>query len=183
MGGRGRFYVFTESVRHPAAGASGGWTFGFYVFTKLVLFGTAGPFGDPLSGLPERGERATKGLQSRPLETCFDTGERRGDVLRSYEFALVQLTQLSRLRRSAYPLASACCGAVETFARQLQSSVSLRTSAHTGVAIRIPLGTHCRPCKTLRRTDCHVTTFLTMTWVAEVLRSFGAPAVGTKGRG
>ena len=80
MGGRGRFYVFTESVRHPAAGASGGWTFGFYVFTKLVLFGTAGPFGDPLSGLPERGERATKGLQSRPLETCFDTGERRGDV-------------------------------------------------------------------------------------------------------
>ena len=43
----------------------------YYVFTELVLFATSGPFGDPLSGLPERGERATKGLQSRPLETCF----------------------------------------------------------------------------------------------------------------
>ena len=45
--------------------------FAFYVFTDLILYCTSGPFGDPLSGLPERGERATKGLQSRPLETCF----------------------------------------------------------------------------------------------------------------
>ena len=118
--GKERFYVFTELVRQPAAGASGGWTFGFYVFTKLVLFVTAGPFGDklfrfnvftdlvllntagpvgdPLSGLPERGERATKGLQSRPLETCFDTGERRGDVLTLYVFALVQLTRFRPVR-------------------------------------------------------------------------------------
>ena len=125
--GKERFYVFTELVRQPAAGASGGWTFGFYVFTKLVLFvtagpfgdklfrfnvftdlvllNTAGPFGDPLSGLPERGERATKGLQSRPLETCFDTGERRGDVRRSYEFAQVQLTRFRPVRWRAVGIA------------------------------------------------------------------------------
>ena len=72
--------MFTELVLFGTAGAFGGHSFWFYVFTELVLFATSGPFGDPLSGLPERGERATKGLQSRPLETCFDTGERRGDV-------------------------------------------------------------------------------------------------------
>ncbi len=33
------------------------------------------------------------------------------DVLCAYVFATVRLTRLSRLRRSAYPLASACCGA------------------------------------------------------------------------
>ena len=80
----------------------GGRSFLFYVFTKLVLFGTAGPFGDigfefyvftGLTTIPttsgghifldlkkDMEERQTKGLQSRPLETCFDTGERRGDV-------------------------------------------------------------------------------------------------------
>ena len=35
------------------------------------------------------------------------------DVLCANHFATVHLTRLSRLRRSAYPLASACCGAVE----------------------------------------------------------------------
>ena len=84
--------------RSPYLAPSGGEGYEFYVFTKLVLFGTSGPFGDPLTGLPERGERATKGLQSRPLETCFDTGERRGDVRRSYEFALVQLTRFRPVR-------------------------------------------------------------------------------------
>ena len=74
------FYVFTELVLFGTSGPFGDTIFSFCVFTELVLFGTSGPFGDPLSGLPERGERATKGLQSRPLETCFDTGERRGDV-------------------------------------------------------------------------------------------------------
>ena len=109
-------------------------------FTCLpTSFFLLGPSGGTIFLLVKKdsGERHAKGLQSRPLETCFDTGERRGDVLTSYEFALVQLTQLSRLRRSAYPLASACCGAKVTvlpydFLR------SLRTSAHTGVAIRTP---------------------------------------------
>ena len=85
--------------------------FAFCVFTELVLHSTSGASGGHISVLTEIWKRATKGLQSRPLETCFDTGERRGDVRRSYEFAQMQLTQLSRLRRSAYPLTSACCGA------------------------------------------------------------------------
>ena len=38
--------------------------FAFYVFTRLVYHPTAGPFGDPLSGLPERGERATASSQT-----------------------------------------------------------------------------------------------------------------------
>ena len=123
-------------------GPSGAKLFAFFVFTSLIHHPTSGPFGDPLSGLPERGERATASSQtahpscparaeklsrsvvpngnplgglllsppnplrwalagtprSRPLETCFDTGERRGDVLTLYEFALVQLTRFRPVR-------------------------------------------------------------------------------------
>ena len=43
-------------------------------------------------------ERQTKGLQSRPLESCFYTGVRRGDVRASYEFARVQLTRFRPVR-------------------------------------------------------------------------------------
>ena len=78
----------------------------FYRFTSRSSYLT--PFGDPLSVLTERGERATKGLQSRPLETAFNAGQD-SDVLCAYRLATVHLTRLSRLRRSAYPLASACC--------------------------------------------------------------------------
>ena len=66
-------YVFTDLIFHPTSGASGG---SIFLLVKK-----------------DRGERHAKGLQSRPLETCFDTGDRRGDVLTSYEFALVQLTR------------------------------------------------------------------------------------------
>ena len=56
--------------------------FEFYVFTKLALLYTAVPSGGTIFLLVKKdsGERHAKGLQSRPLETCFDTGERRGDV-------------------------------------------------------------------------------------------------------
>ena len=43
-------------------------------------------------------ERHAKGLQSRPLESCFYTGVWRGDVRRPYEFALVQLTRFRPVR-------------------------------------------------------------------------------------
>ena len=43
-------------------------------------------------------ERHAKGLQSRPLESCFYTGAWRGDVRASYEFALVQLTRFRPVR-------------------------------------------------------------------------------------
>ena len=59
------------------------------------------------------------------------------DVLCANRSAMVRVTRLSRLRRSAYPLASACCGAVECLILT-QPTGSLRTSAHTGVAIRAP---------------------------------------------
>ena len=97
--------------RRPFLAPSGGHSFLFYVFTDLILFAISGASGGTIFLLVKKdsGERHAKGLQSRPLETCFDTGDRRGDVRTSYEFAGVQLTQLSRLRRSAYPLASAYC--------------------------------------------------------------------------
>ena len=46
-------------------------------------------------------ERHAKGLQSRPLESCFYTGVRRGDVPTLYVFALVQLTRFRPARRRA----------------------------------------------------------------------------------
>ena len=46
----------------------------------------------------DRGERQTKGLQSRPLESGFNTGVRRGDVRASYEFAVMQLTRFRPVR-------------------------------------------------------------------------------------
>ena len=49
----------------------------------------------------DRGERRAKGLRSRPLESGFYTGDRRGDVRRSYVFALVQLTRFRLVRRRA----------------------------------------------------------------------------------
>ena len=54
----------------------------------------------------DRGERRAKGL--RPLESPGNVLED-SDVLCAYHLATVRLTRLSRLRRSAYPLASACC--------------------------------------------------------------------------
>ena len=54
----------------------------------------------------DRGERHAKGLQSRPLESCFYTGVWRGDVRRSYEFAQMQFTRF-RLVRWRAPVGSA----------------------------------------------------------------------------
>ena len=76
------FYGFTDLVFHPTSGPFGAKLFAFYVFTGLVLFGTSGASGGTIFLLVKKdsGERHAKGLQSRPLETCFDTGDRRGDV-------------------------------------------------------------------------------------------------------
>ena len=82
VSGQGRFYVFTELVLFGTSGPSGGHSFLFYVFTYLILHPTSGPSGGTIFLLVKKdsGERHAKGLQSRPLETCFDTGDRRGDV-------------------------------------------------------------------------------------------------------
>ena len=64
MGGRGRGYVFTKLVLFGTSGPFGDHFFLFYGFTGLLCLPTSGPFGDPLSGLPERGERATASSQT-----------------------------------------------------------------------------------------------------------------------
>ena len=95
-----RFYIFTHLVLFGTAGASGGSIFLFYGFTNLIFLNTSGPSGGTIFLLVKKdsGERHAKGLQSRPLETCFDTGDRRGDVRTSYEFALVHLTRFRPVR-------------------------------------------------------------------------------------
>ena len=73
----------------------------------------------------DRGERRAKGL--RPLESPGVNVLGHSDVLCANRSATVRVTRLSRLRcreantlgvRSAYPLASACCGAVKLVALQ-----------------------------------------------------------------
>ena len=133
-------------------------------------------------------ERHAKGLQSRPLESGFFYWDMRGDVLTPYEFARVHFTRfrpvrgvrptevplgygkhtvstdsclLHQLRRKRWHLKNNQRDLNFVVGWLRKSSMfppSLRTSAHTGVAIRFPLGTHCEVHKTLRRTDCHVAT-------------------------
>ena len=52
------------------------------------------------------------------------------DVLCAYHLATVRVTRLSRLRRSAYPLASACCGAQED--RKSYGATQLSTTNQAG---------------------------------------------------
>ena len=72
--------------------------YGFYVFMGRSARLT--PFGDSIFLLvkKDRGERHAKGLQSRPLESCFYTGVWRGDVPTSYEFAVMQFTRFRPVR-------------------------------------------------------------------------------------
>ena len=53
-------------------------------------------------------ERHAKGLQSRPLDSGFYTGVRRGDVPTLYVFALVQLTRFRPVASSQTPYPSFC---------------------------------------------------------------------------
>ena len=77
--------MFTDLVRHPAAGASGG---SIFLLVKK-----------------DRGERHAKGLRSRPLDSGFLYGGMRGDVLASYEFAVLQFTRFRLVRWRA----GSCC--------------------------------------------------------------------------
>ena len=87
----------------------------FYVFTSRSTQFT--PSGGSIfrCTTKDRGERRAKGVATpfNPPELMRD---RKPDVLCAYRLAMVRLTRLSRRRRSAYSLASACCGAVERFA-------------------------------------------------------------------
>ena len=118
-----RFY------RHCLFGRpSGGVVFLFYVFTGILF--SVGPPGAMLFCFAYL--RAALGGRRPPVAPSFaarrkieEKGVSRGcgplnprgnvldhsDVLCAYVFAMVRVTRLSRLRRSAYPLASACCAA------------------------------------------------------------------------
>ena len=80
----------------------------FCVFTGILF--SVGPPGAP--SFVARRKIGEKGVP-RGLRPPLDPrGNVLGhsDVLCAYVFATVHLTRLRRLRRSAYPLASACCG-------------------------------------------------------------------------
>ena len=106
------FCVFTGRVRQLAT--SGGPILLCTFFTNLSTKPTTS--GGPIfrCTTKDRGERRAKGL--RPLESPGVNSDSKPDVLCAYLLAKVRLTRLSRLRRSAYPLASACCTAVELMA-------------------------------------------------------------------
>ncbi len=71
---------------------------GFYVFTYLSTNPTTSGGHIFLCVKKDMEERHAKGLQSRPLESCFYTGVRRGDVRKPYEFAQMQLTRFRPAR-------------------------------------------------------------------------------------
>ena len=127
-----RFCGFTGRARHPAT--SGGHVFLFCVFTGIVF--SVGPPGGGViflsyvftgilfsigpSGTPSFVARRKIGEKGVP-RGCGPLNPRsnvlgHSDVLCANHLATVRLTRLSRLRRSAYPLASACCTAVELMA-------------------------------------------------------------------
>ena len=67
------FTFLPPPILFGTSGPFGGDIFSFCVFTDLILFGTSGASGGSIFLLvkKDRGERHAKGLQSRPLETCF----------------------------------------------------------------------------------------------------------------
>ena len=92
----GRFYVFTN--RSAYLTPSGDHIFLFYVFTDLSANPTTSGGSIFLLVKKDRGERHAKGLQSRPLETCFYTGDRRGDVP---SFLRVRPTAIDAIKSAA----------------------------------------------------------------------------------
>ena len=72
--------------------------YGFYAFTYLSALPTVSDGHIFLCLKKDMEERQTKGLRSRPLESCFYTGVWRGDVRASYEFAVMQFTRFRPVR-------------------------------------------------------------------------------------
>ena len=70
-------YRFTKLFCQVTSGAFGVQIFRLYRFTDLILCITSGASGGPFfrCTTKEWGERRAKGLQSRPLESGFYTGE------------------------------------------------------------------------------------------------------------
>ena len=104
----GRFYVFTSRVRQPTT--SDGDIFRCTCLPAALLFQC--PSGTP--SFVARRKIGEKGVSRGcgPLNPRSDVLGH-SDVLCANLLATVRVTRLSRLRRSAYPLASACCGCSE----------------------------------------------------------------------
>ena len=64
------------------------------------------------------------------------------DVLCAYVFATVRVTRLSRAWRAPHCFHALCVLRCSVYGNAYDFLRSLRTSAHTGVAIRIPHSTH-----------------------------------------
>ena len=83
----------------------------FCRFTRLILLDTSGHSDGPIFRCTTKdgGERRVRGL--RPPSIPWGNVLGHSDVLCACRLATGFSTRLSRLRRSAYPLASACCNA------------------------------------------------------------------------
>ena len=89
-------YVFTGILF--SVGPPGGAIVLFFVFTGRGARPTPSGGHIFLCVKKDMEERHAKGLQSRPLESGFYTGVRRGDVRASYVFAVMQLTRFRPVR-------------------------------------------------------------------------------------
>ncbi len=130
----------------------------FSVFTGISLFVRASGGTIFRCTAKDSGERRVKGAAA-PLNPPGVNGDLRGDVLALLRIRIGAIDAIRPVRgvwqAHCFHGLMLTAGAVEWEALT-QPTGSLRTSAHTGVAIRIPLGTNCEVHKTLRRTDCHV---------------------------
>ena len=123
-----RFYVFTYLSTQPTT--SGGDIFRCTFLPAALLFQC--PSGTP--SFVARRKIGEKGVS----RGCGPLNPRsnvlgHSDVLCANHLATVRLTRLSRLRRSAYPLASACCGAQED--RETYGTTRLPTINQVGYSL------------------------------------------------
>ena len=105
--------------------------FGFYVFTNILF--SLRPPGAPSFVARRKIEEKGVPRGCGPIGSPGVNVDTMPDVLCAYVFATVRLTRLSRLRRSAYPLASACCGAQKD--KESYGTTRLPTTHHVGYSL------------------------------------------------
>ena len=124
----------------------------FYVFISRAARPT--PSGGSIfrCTTKDRGERRAKGVAT-PFNPPGLMRDSKPDVLWLYLLAMVQLTRLSRRRRSAYSLASACCAltVVRQHRRKKYPWGALRWRL---LVCSRNLTCHCEPVRTLTSENC-----------------------------
>ena len=131
------FYGFTSRGARPAS--FGGVVFLFFVFMGILFSGR--PPAPP--SFVARRKIGEKGVP-RGCGPLNPRGNVLGhsDVLCAYVFATVRVTRLSRAWRAPHCFHALCVLRCQGSGSAYDFLRSLRTSAHTGVAIRIPHRTH-----------------------------------------